>query len=107
MLERYEELMSKRNVTTSTRDIHSQSLNNEDAVQKSKLVGCFQCMQIFDARAVTIFVQSDAICPKCGIDSILPDATQDLSQELLAKMNAKWFGIIHDPSLSDHERHPL
>jgi hypothetical protein len=32
-----------------------------------------------------------ALCPFCGVDSVLPDNTIDLSEELLNEMHKVWF----------------
>lgn len=93
-------------------NVHAKCNDNYDAIQKSDKVGCFCCKQIFDASLVEEYVRmytdpendddsivtlplethgGDALCPKCGTDSILPDATQDLSIELLNKMEKIYF----------------
>ena len=53
--------------------------------------GCYHCLGIF--RAFTINKWADhertALCPVCGIDSVLPGIT---SWEKLEAANARWFG---------------
>lgn len=94
------------------RNVHAKSSDNYDAIQKSDKVGCFYCKEIFDASLVEEYSRyyseaendddsivtlplethgGDALCPKCGIDSVLPDATQDLSKELLEEMKQIYF----------------
>lgn len=80
-----------------TRDEHDKSFKNFDMVKQSKICGCFYCKKIFNASKVTDFVterdgKKTALCPYCGIDSVIQDANVEISHELLNKMNREWFG---------------
>jgi hypothetical protein len=50
-------------------------LSTKDIVNNSKLCACFYCLQTYDASEVTEWVDRGftAICPKCGIDSVVGD----------------------------------
>ena len=68
--------------------------SNEKALKNAPKAGCYYCMSIFDASEVTEFLQQErtALCPKCGIDSVLPStAPYELTQECLKELNAFWF----------------
>ena len=61
--------------------------------------GCFYCKSIYSASEVKEWYDNDgrgdktALCPKCGIDSVLGDATfVELTPELLELMNMLFFG---------------
>ena len=61
--------------------------------------GCFSCKSIYSASEVKEWCDNDgrgdktALCPKCGIDSVLGDATfVELTPELLELMNMLFFG---------------
>ena len=61
--------------------------------------GCFYCKSIYSASEVKEWCDNDgrgdktALCPKCGIDSVLGDATfVELTPELLELMNMMFFG---------------
>lgn len=61
--------------------------------------GCFYCKSIYSASEVKEWCDNDgrgdktALCPKCGIDSVLGDATfVELTPELLELMNILFFG---------------
>ena len=61
--------------------------------------GCFYCKSIYPASEVTGWCDNDgrgdktALCPKCGIDSVLGDTTfVELTPELLELMNMLFFG---------------
>lgn len=78
---------------------HMLSLYNEHTVKKSEKCGCFYCGRVFPASEVeetTIeFGHPDtALCPYCGIDSVLADADwKDISPEFLNKMYEYFFGL--------------
>lgn len=35
-----------------------------------------------------------ALCPRCGIDAVLPSAAVALGKQMLAEMNAHWFSAV-------------
>jgi len=63
-------------------------------VEKSKLVGCFYCQAKFPPSEITKWIDDDAtaLCPRCGIDAVLPDSV-DLSEEFLRTMHDYWFSV--------------
>ena len=78
---------------------HKASHENELLVNKSTKCGCFCCGKIFDSSEIiewTIDRNGDtALCPYCGIDSVLPDsAGYPLTEEFLVKMHKRWFGKL-------------
>lgn len=63
-------------------------------IRKSKLVGCYHCMQIYSPSEITETTDEGktAMCAKCGIDSVLPDTSPyELDKETLKKLNEFWF----------------
>ena len=84
--------------------IHRYSSNNRSLLAKSKLAGCFYCGVIYDANSIQDWVDGKqiesgelddgvtALCARCGIDSVLPDAAPiSLDEKLLAEMHEHWF----------------
>jgi hypothetical protein len=78
--------------------VYSHSIRNEESILKSNLFGCFHCISIFpvaDVKLSEMMVEKDgcktAICPICGIDSVLGDSTVEITAELLEKMNEYYF----------------
>jgi len=71
-------------------DIHDQSVNNTKQLEENELCGCFFCIEVQKSKDVTEFCDGGktGLCPRCGIDSLLPSVT-DL--DLLANMNEQWF----------------
>jgi hypothetical protein len=63
--------------------------NNRDA---QGLCGCFHCEKTFDAAEIEEWIgDKDAICPRCGIDSVLPGACVRIDPEFLKAMYNRWF----------------
>lgn len=60
---------------------HKHSIFNRKEILKSSLCGCFYCMQNFSPNEIEDWVDDDnlkgqtALCPKCGIDSVIGDST--------------------------------
>ena len=84
--------------------IHRFSDHHRELLARSERAGCFYCRRTFDPREITKWVDgaqresgetSDgvtALCPRCGIDAVLPSAMQvPLTAELLAEMHSHWF----------------
>lgn len=75
---------------------HMLSFDNADSVQASQKCGCFYCQEIFPAEEVTRFLDETpgrtALCPHCGIDAVLGDASGvEVSEDFLSKMHKEWF----------------
>jgi len=82
--------------------IHKDSGWNEYAVKTSSLCGCFHCQKIFLSSEIEEWIREPnltcrgpgrtAVCPKCGIDAVLPESKEyKITIELLEKMNKMWF----------------
>lgn len=81
---------------TSLSKAHKASMQNKEAVGKSQLCGCFHCLSIYPASDVVEWIEDNggftAECPKCGVDSVIPDASGiPLNADFLAAMNKRWF----------------
>ena len=78
--------------------IYTHSIRNEESILKSDFCGCFHCISIFpvaDVKLSEMVVEKDgfktAICPICGIDSVIGDASVEVSAELLEALNGLYF----------------
>ena len=67
-------------------------------VEAVDLCGCFYCLRTFPPTAISEWVDehnsygTTALCPHCGIDSVIPQQPDHLlSPDLLAAMHAYWF----------------
>ena len=75
---------------------HRHSIRHRAEIATSGWCGCFYCLEIFDAREIGVWTdQGDtALCPYCGIDSVIGDASGfPVTSEFLNAMEVRWFGI--------------
>lgn len=51
------------------------SSKSKEVLSKAKLAGCFHCTEIFPVSEIVEWVddKDTALCPKCGVDSVLGD----------------------------------
>ena len=81
--------------------IHSECGWHEKEILKSKLCGCFNCLSIFPPSEITEWIEEQencprgpgktALCPKCNIDTVLPDTIEhELTDELLKEMQKEY-----------------
>ncbi len=74
---------------------HGHSANHRREILASELCGCFHCLGTFAPTAIVEWVDDEttALCPKCGIDSVLGSkAGYPLTREYLGQMHCTWFG---------------
>lgn len=76
--------------------IHKLSSNHKKLLMKENICGCFYCVSIFTPQFISDWIEDDndltAICPYCGIDSIIPKHySYELNKELLQKMREYFF----------------
>ncbi len=76
-------------------DAHQHSSNNRDALTASVEVGCFYCCEVYPPSLVNDWTDegATAMCPKCGIDSVIGDASgfPVTDKAFLKAMNEVWF----------------
>ena len=65
-------------------------------ILKSDFCGCFHCISIFPVADIKeMVVEKDgfktAICPICGIDAVLGDASVEITAEILEVLNEHFF----------------
>lgn len=65
-------------------------------IQTSSLGGCFYCLDTFDAAEIIEWIKEPnggetAICPMCGIDSVLSSKYPITDPIFLYEMNVYWF----------------
>ena len=77
---------------------HSHSIRHRAEVCSSARCGCFYCCDTFPTTAITAWVDLEggegqtALCPRCGIDSVLGERSgYELSPEFLQQMKKYWF----------------
>ena len=74
---------------------HDYTIFNKQQVMQSKTCGCFYCLRMFEPSEIVDWcdlAEDTALCPYCGIDSILAEASGfKITEELLRQMNEYWF----------------
>ncbi|MEP7011378.1 MAG: toll/interleukin-1 receptor domain-containing protein [Acidobacteriota bacterium] len=74
---------------------HSLSLNNQKELRVSALCGCFYCLAIFPPSEINSWItfgESTAICPNCGIDSVIAsESSVPISKAFLKAMHKRYF----------------
>ncbi len=89
-------------MSTDLESLHKLCGWHEDVVRRSNRCGCFHCLEFFSPREIVDWIEEPAdcprgagktaVCPRCGIDAVLPDTTGDeLTGSLLSQMQHRWF----------------
>ena len=83
-------------------NIHSKCGWHEKAILKSKICGCFYCLSIFPSNEIQEWLEEPedcprgpgktALCPKCGIDAVLPgNIEHEITKEFLKVLHKEYF----------------
>ena len=76
-------------------EAHDSSSNHREQLEAGISYGCFYCISIFyKSTPIKEWVDKNttALCPKCGIDSILPKSqSYPLTSHFLSAMHDYWF----------------
>ena len=73
---------------------HRFSSHHREELAKDKICGCFYCLKIFNPTEITDWCDNEktAICPYCGIDSIIGESSGfPITVSFLKGMNKVWF----------------
>ncbi len=80
---------------------HRHCIRNRAELKRSAISGCFYCLEIYSAAEVSEWIhetQQDeerltAMCPKCGIDAVIGDASGYPIADIkfLERMKRHWF----------------
>jgi hypothetical protein len=80
--------------------VHRESSRNRVAVENSQLCGCFYCLLVFEPTSITKWIDLGitAMCPRCGIDSVLPSSKNPIwiDPSFLKAMHERWFGESYE-----------
>ncbi len=74
-------------------ELHRCCILHRERILKEETIGCFFCRNISDVSEIKEWVDrgSTALCPKCGVDAILPGSLCD--ESVLIQMDNYWFGV--------------
>lgn len=73
---------------------HKKSIYHRESLRKSKVCGCFYCLDMFDYNNIEYWTDNDdtALCPTCDIDSVIgDDSGYPITKEFLGAMKLVWF----------------
>lgn len=74
---------------------HKSSSSHKIEILTTELCGCFYCGQTFLPTEIKEWIEEKigetAICPKCGIDSVLSSKFPITDNVFLDEMNKYWF----------------
>lgn len=75
--------------------LHTYSSNNRKLIKESDKCYCFYCQKTVMPDEIDRYLnekEGTALCPHCGIDSIIPDAIdEEINDEIISSMNKYWF----------------
>lgn len=75
-------------------DALKHSMRNREEIERSKHCGCYYCTTVFDTSEICEWVDGGltAICPHCGIDAVIGDASGiTIDRRTLKIMNKRYF----------------
>ncbi len=73
---------------------HEHAVKNKEELQKSNICGCYYCQAIFSPNEIEDWIpfENTALCPYCGIDSVIGDASgYSITKEFLKELNEDSF----------------
>ena len=73
---------------------HGHSTFNREEINNSIECACFFCLKTFKPQEIKEWIEESdtALCPKCGVDSVLGDKSGfPLTTEFLEAMHKSWF----------------
>lgn len=70
------------------------AFRNKKMIEESNQAGCYYCLEIFPTSEVVQFTDNGqtAICPRCGVDAILPSSAGLITADFLKQSKLYWFG---------------
>jgi hypothetical protein len=75
--------------------LHSLCRNHRHLLEVAPIVGCFHCKQVFPPTEIEDWLDEGtgtAFCPRCGIDSVIPQTPSiTIDEQLLSEMFFHWF----------------
>lgn len=74
--------------------LHAYSSYNRTLIEKSNKCYCFYCAKTMNSKEIVSYVEDGdtAVCPYCGVDSIIPDnVDKNIDDAVLNDMQKYWF----------------
>jgi hypothetical protein len=79
---------------TRLQQVHERSRLNRQSMAPGAACRCFYCLQAFPVERISRWTDDDktALCPICGVDSVLSSSSDGLSDALIQQLHAAYFG---------------
>jgi hypothetical protein len=82
------------------RAAHKKCIRNRAEIDSSNQCGCFYCRKLFGSGQIVNWIDTDsphaqqtALCPLCGIDSVIGSASGlGITERVFEEMHTVWFG---------------
>jgi NAD-dependent SIR2 family protein deacetylase len=74
--------------------LHAYCTCNRNLIENSNKCYCFHCGKIFEKDDIKEYIDNGvtALCPDCGVDSVIPDSVdEEINKEVINDMNQYWF----------------
>ena len=74
--------------------LHAYCSHNQPLIDTSEKCYCFHCKAVMDRGEIESYIDEGktALCPKCGIDSIIPDSIHEpVNESIISEMHEYWF----------------
>lgn len=74
-------------------EAHRHCAHHRTEIEKSMTCACFDCGATFSPAIITAWIDDGqtALCPHCGMDCVLGDATgYELTSQFLEQMRERW-----------------
>lgn len=80
---------------TDLKKAHSHSSRHRAEVRSGRVCGCFYCLKTFPPDAIKEWIDrgETALCPNCGIDSVIGSGSgcPVTDPKFLRRMHNRWF----------------
>ncbi len=85
--------------TFELEELHTCCYSHRERILKEETIGCFFCRNMSKSSDIEEWADkgTTALCPKCGVDAVLPGSLCD--ESVLIQMDNYWFGF----AISGHE----
>nr|MBE6545464.1 hypothetical protein [Oscillospiraceae bacterium] len=74
--------------------LHAYASHNKELIEKSNKCYCFYCKSVFESGEIDSYLKNEetALCPKCHIDSVIPDSIdENIDENIILEMHDYWF----------------
>lgn len=74
--------------------LHAYASHNKELIEKSDRCYCFYCNANMGSGEIEKYLDKEetALCPKCGVDSIIPDSIDEqIDENIISELHDYWF----------------